>query len=411
VYKMIEEQFKNTLNSNAEYFYHYPECLTAQFMLPCFVASLLDLCKEKNVPQDEKYKYMRFVHELIFSYERHPFNQKALPALAASNFVSVLSVMNLKLLEKATTLNRCFNNFFGKNNALSNFNFKCIEYLKRDNFQRHYDPRLVDPKNLIANMYESHWYSYLYFFHSRMSECLSKLNWARSESDEDFYSYLCVGWNIFPLKRGSLLDHMCTLINSTITKISLEEGDIQNYVDLTTVPRNVRLAAEKVSHKQLVTLAIYLYFNNFDFKKVKIKQQVFPLEMDCQIYNALMSNKKWKLKLLMASSRSDVEDFSLISYKCAKNNICYEPAMDMLTSKGKLNMRSPGEITFCPIKHCRWCGQADVQTFRVCPLCKDDPEYPDLNFFCSEECENLCLAKQHTEEHAQYLMMLIGLVD
>jgi hypothetical protein len=409
VFKMIEEQFKNTLNPNAKYFYHYPECLTAQFMLPCFVASLLDLCKEKNVPQIRKYNYTRFVNELILSYERHPFNQRALPSLAASNFVSFIKVMNLKLSENTSILTNSLNIFIGKNNALINFYSKCIEYLKNNNLHRPFlEPRELDSLNPIRNV-SHHWDSYLLFFISRISVCLEKLNWVSLKpSDDEFCSHLGVGWNMIPLKSGSLLDHIQNLLISTIGKVSFEEGDITFFVNFSKIPRNVRLAAEKLSYQQLLTLCNYLYLKSYNFKKVKIKQQVFPLDTCSQVYDALLLNKKWNLKLLMASARNEVEDFSLVSFKCAKKNVCYKSAMGMLSSKGKLNMRSPGEITFCPIKHCRWCGQADVQTFRVCPLCKDDPEYPDLNFFCSEECENLCLKKQHNEEHDQYLMMLIN---
>lgn len=416
MYKMIEKQFENTQISETKYFYLYPECLTAQFLLPCFVASFLDLCKEKNVPQAEKDQYMRFVHELILSYERHPFNQLAVPGCAASNFIADLSMLNLKVLEKATALYRCFNRYFGNNYTLSNFHFKCVEYLKKDNFQLPHDPRLryheIDETFRIQ---ECHWYSYLNYFHCRVSKCLLKLNWMTVEPDVEFHSHLFIigPLVLFPFKKGTLHYHLQALINFRAKKFnfSLEEGDINFTVDITNIPTQIRMAADKLSMKQLLTLSIYLSLKNLDVKKDPFIHQVFPLDKSSQIFGAIMSNQKWQLKLLMVSARNEVEDFSLATYQFAKNNICYELALEMLTSIGQVKMKYPGEITFCPIKHCRWCGQADVKTFRVCPECKDYPEYPDLNFFCSEECEKQCLAKQHIEEHAQYLIMLIGLVD
>lgn len=401
---MIEGQFEKTQIPGAQSFFHYPECLTAQFLLPCFVASFLDFCNEKTASQVEKDQYMGFVHELILSYERYPFQQEALPVLTAGNFVNVLPFINEKLQEKTTSLYNCFIHLFENNHVLSNFQFKCVEYLKKDNFQHSHGPRSMD-LNIITN--ECHWYSYLYFFYCRIDNCLQKLNWVTVKQDEEFQFYLFTGMNMSPSKKGSLLDQLQTLINATVQKPSSEKIS----VDLSKIPKKIRIAAEKLTPKQLLSLSVFMYFKNYKFKNQEFHRKIFPLEKSGEIYEALISNKKWKLKLLMASARNDVEDFSLASYQCAKNNICYEPVMEILSSKGKVYFRSPGEITFCPIKHCRWCGLADVETFRVCPECRGYPEYPDLNFFCCEDCENKCLEKQHMEEHAQYLMMLIGLVD
>jgi len=71
-------------------------------------------------------------------------------------------------------------------------------------------------------------------------------------------------------------------------------------------------------------------------------------------------------------------------------------------------MSEPGEITFFPVKHCRWCGVL-AEKFRMCPECHSNPDYSDINFFCSEKCENEAMDKKHTEEHARFLMIRLEL--
>jgi len=71
-------------------------------------------------------------------------------------------------------------------------------------------------------------------------------------------------------------------------------------------------------------------------------------------------------------------------------------------------MSRPGEITF-PVMHCRWCGLVEAETFRKCPVCAETPDYPDINYFCSEECEKEALDKQHLEEHATFLVERVAI--
>jgi hypothetical protein len=47
----------------------YEELPFVQFILPCFVASFLDMHKDKSIPQSNVAWYLRFVHELIKSFE------------------------------------------------------------------------------------------------------------------------------------------------------------------------------------------------------------------------------------------------------------------------------------------------------------------------------------------------------
>jgi hypothetical protein len=55
--------------SNSKAVNIYPEIHFVQFILPCFVASFISLCKDTTVSAEGKKFYMRFVHELIHSFE------------------------------------------------------------------------------------------------------------------------------------------------------------------------------------------------------------------------------------------------------------------------------------------------------------------------------------------------------
>jgi hypothetical protein len=70
VFKMIEKQY-SSLMKGPPYHYH-PEILTVQYILPCFVASYLEM---ENTDESNKAKeeYLRFVHELVKSYEQHAY--------------------------------------------------------------------------------------------------------------------------------------------------------------------------------------------------------------------------------------------------------------------------------------------------------------------------------------------------
>jgi len=73
-------------------------------------------------------------------------------------------------------------------------------------------------------------------------------------------------------------------------------------------------------------------------------------------------------------------------------------------------MQEPGEVTFFPVKHCRWCGLVEAaDEFRVCNECAENPDYPDTSIFCSSKCETEAMKFVHLEEHARYLTIKCGL--
>jgi len=82
---------------------------------------------------------------------------------------------------------------------------------------------------------------------------------------------------------------------------------------------------------------------------------------------------------------------------------CYSPVLDRVVD-GKVKMDAPGQNTFCPIPHCRWCGLVkNPSEMLVCQFCTDKPKYPDTHFFCSSQCEDLAMKNQHGERHAEFI--------
>jgi len=59
-------------------------------------------------------------------------------------------------------------------------------------------------------------------------------------------------------------------------------------------------------------------------------------------------------------------------------------------------------------KQCRACGEKDAE-LRMCHICLEYNDYPDVNWFCGENCENRLLDESHNEEHCQYLVQKLGI--
>ena len=126
---------------------------------------------------------------------------------------------------------------------------------------------------------------------------------------------------------------------------------------------------------------------------------------------------RWKIKqlvapMLMTKCRKgdQLKDNSFVSLEVAKSNQCYKQVLRKISPDGtKVLMKEKGEITFVPVKHCRWCGLIKVEKFRLCSLCEKNPDYCDVNYFCSEKCELEALASKHREEHARYFVVKLGM--
>jgi hypothetical protein len=73
VFKMLKRQFETW--SGIEPMLWYPECATVQYLLPCFVATFLDMYKDPSANRTQTGKCLSLVHELLLSYEQEPYEQ------------------------------------------------------------------------------------------------------------------------------------------------------------------------------------------------------------------------------------------------------------------------------------------------------------------------------------------------
>ncbi|XP_059482436.1 uncharacterized protein LOC132200735 isoform X2 [Neocloeon triangulifer] len=146
----------------------------------------------------------------------------------------------------------------------------------------------------------------------------------------------------------------------------------ENYAPPNCYPENTKL--------------ILKYFVQKDLRKLKLEIASMCIDLDRQNWTwaALEVIKRPSEKLLFAPylSRLDKEEGKIRSWK---------------------------EDLLLPLKHCRFCGRVE-ENLVMCSFCEDDEEYPDVNWFCGERCENLAMKKcQHNEEHDQFIIEKISI--
>jgi len=406
---MIETQFK-TLKGPFTFF---PELQFAQYMLPCFVASFLDMEKDKTVSSEVKEKYLNFVHLLVSNYERYPFSQqltskKRKIPFAHTAFITssnkgdsiVMAGHTISILRKIVAVPK-FENAFNRG----------ILYL----FQ--YNPHFGIYKDISFEEL-CPWGLQLSMFYSRIHHVF-KDNYGINNCGYDIYEKMLLVNNFFELyslagetTENNSLDRLITFLIIERYKLKVRapvKFSLEEIHDSTLVKDSSTLQTLK-----LAGIAFFQNMTNVN-KMNQAKEDLkfyqgpyFPLNKIDKAVWARMSEDYWTLKQLVLPLRAtDPDEKSpLASLELAKSNLCYEFVLKALIPEGKVPMSRPGEITFFPVQHCRWCGQVEgVAEFRVCPECLENPEYPDANFFCSEKCEKESLDSQHTEEHVRFLLI------
>jgi len=410
VFKMIETQFK-TVN---EPFTFYIECQVVQTLLPCFVASFLDMDKDTSVSQESKEKYLNFIHELIKSYEEYPYEQK-LVSLREKLLFSGMPNNNLfpdKIEHYQKNLRACLTKNIGNNLALEEFFEKGLKYLTKISYE-------TGTKYRVVNL--EPWPFQLFMLLSRINCVLEKLAWLDDVEFKRFALLTCLHESVNTCKGNPLILHL------SLNKLKKTEFHQSRKLRLKGQPQLMKPvfmkvqdvvvdAAKELSVAQIHSIAFYEYFSQMqdgfcilDQVKAEVLTIHFALDFNDVVFWSFMSNDRWSLMQQLYKLCKRTDDCGLVPLKLAASNICYRLVLMTLTPEGKVKMSKPGEITFFPVKHCRWCGKLKVTEFRMCPECKENPEYPDINYFCSEKCETESLDKQHTEEHARFLMIKCGI--
>lgn len=421
VFKMIEKQF-SSLMRGPPYYYH-PEIIAVQYILPCFVASYLEM-ERTNESSQAKEEYLQFVHQLVKNYEQYNF---------------CLDLAKVKLKQEYYMQNEnfqlCFFSDIERNHknaseVLGNIAPFCRKFVVpglSHIFAVFQMPSVLCkcPKSMANKKSDDRWFYQKHMFFHRIHASLDKLG--KIPSAPVHYS----------AALGVVLSNMCVFLNDqyrlqilvTVFKFRMDWSAAiatgRTYCEHTIpVPpleiRSIYTEFDRLSDKQLFNLVYFVCYHEwFVEEKMKFEssifelyeRQCFPLDLYGKLFWCLLDQDWWQLKILASKGNLNKEgvDLSLIPLSLATKSKCCKDLIKAISATGKIHMKKPGAITFYPIKHCRWCGLVRSETFRLCSECKGNKDYPDRNYFCSEECEAECLQNQHTEEHVKFLLMQLDI--
>lgn len=394
-YSMFDEQYRTLIRGP---FKHYPESLYVQYILPCFIASYIDL-SETKVSLEAKEKYLLFVDSLVKSYEEVKFGQELSTPNPKEEYFHVVKrrMHEIRYFVQYTQ------------GQLKEELVKMVGDSFGDNFQNRLLLFLPDAESKKETI--SPWLLQQYMYLMRQWTAIEQCNRVKG-------IVFCVS----PLTRLFLdiaMNHtamdMLAAVNHRENVAGINAVVANMVMESLVHPIKVQVALMKnLSRQQVIGLVHYLCFKDIEKgncvvslgKFDNLQYPVFPLDEYGIVFWSLMKNDRLQLKIAASFDLRDKngKNASYIPLELASTEPWCKMLINSITPKGKIHLQRPGAVSFFPIKHCRWCGLVRCNAFRLCPECKSDPEYPDANFFCSEECEKLSLDQQHREEHANYLL-------
>jgi len=392
----------------------YSEWTFVQFVLPCFGASFLELQEDASVDVEKKKWFLYFIHRLLCSYQKNPRypNDKYKPHLVhREGFVFTAH----KPQQITSILSRAI---FGSNDQ---------NLITRDFFSKFLFPltHFCARKEAAATRESLHFF--FFRLEAVLRRCLSPEFFLEPGPD--------------PVKSATTL---CRMVAATAfrSRCYKDEPDFENLPTLLKVVFKNHLAVNKntwlhktktnkmqteaqtMSEKQLLQLIFYLCFKTPHFKET-LKKQAKSREMERELsldlvekaFWSYLEADAWRIKQIFSTWMSRIkskegDQLPEVPMKFATDlaPYCFSPALSDLAGNHRVKMEAPGEITFFPVRHCRWCGVVQAEQFRVCKLCVEHSDYPDTSVFCSPKCEEEALNGEHTEEHARYLKIRCGLI-
>jgi hypothetical protein len=405
VYKMIETQSRSVKGP----FHYVPECQMVQYLLPCYVAALIEMGKDSSVGEQAKLNYMRFLHEFIGCYEKHEFVQvqTSLGKLTPYMFVAEREVAD------DLDLDFCYAKLafeFGlENAAIVKQAFRQAFLYLRDAKEQMWLRKLETFRTTV-------WGGHLPMHFFRMRHSMINVGWIEVNIDNVCFLAAVVCYQIGDSSNSKNLFDLFKLLKYKREPDALSPFLMREYlVDINVA---MKRDVENLSLQQLT--AIIMYHGLYKFKLTahhkelfnKMQGPKFIFDNYSAAYWSILEGDLWRLKKQIApcmKTKNSLVDLSMATLKFAKKNRCYNATLKTLTQSGKVPMSKPGEMTLFPIQHCRWCGTVHAKVFRLCPECKDSPDYPDINYFCSENCEVTALDAQHREEHARDFMIRLNI--
>jgi hypothetical protein len=412
LFKMIEKQYKSFLKG-PPYHYH-PEILTVQYILPCFVASYLEL-ENTDESNQAKEEYLRFVHQLVKSYEQQEYCME----------LENLDLRHSYIFYNTKDSEQNFQNSSKAIQKMSPFCFKNVLKGMRQvcAFKKDLQPWKCDKCERGVETIDC-WFYQKHMISNRIYTSLDKLGKIPSASISYSAALGIIFNNMF---CGSRADQNFEEINLFLMHRIGEKFYKPHMCRALAEPSSYLPSLcryyEGLSDKQFFNLAIFVYIDIFfiarrtcEYQIIEpknLQKETFPLDMYAELFRCLVAQDWWKLKILVSKGNvsKDGEDLSLIPLSLArKSKSCRELVIKVIGPKsGRIKMKRFKGTMFFPIKHCRRCGLVVSKHLKLCKECDENRDYPDRNYFCSKKCETLCLKKRHTEEHAQFLMMQLNM--
>ncbi|XP_065344160.1 uncharacterized protein LOC135942135 [Cloeon dipterum] len=388
-----------------------------QYLLPCFVASFLDLCADISVDESTKEWYMRFVDELIASYENFGFSRSSDACIMLEVEQGLSFYMSFNY-DHSSMLVRHFR-------RISHALFAEIQSDTAIAMQKVFscfDQSISSPVgDQPAPIF---WQWLLLDFFTRVREALTSttpLALTTSLSYEEkkdeiidlirliFVDATC-SYDVFELDPDpvQLLRH--------VLLFSFEQINAQAAAELQVniLPAKFKLAIDEnalenemktLSERQILSIAFYLALKltkRAVFKEAsKTPKQLFG-EFDTAFHSYLAAGNMWALKEYARAFFGN-ESRVLIDFARSFAPTCYFLALKELSIDSLEAMSFPDDYWYFPIEHCRWCGRADSAELRVCSECEIDTKYPTVNLYCSEQCDVIARRKIHSDEHDHFL--------
>jgi hypothetical protein len=397
-------------------------------LLPCFVASYVDLTNDSKVTDKAKKFYFQFISLLINDYFKN-LNLLVDADVSISylkwKFDCVASELKMQLYgatDEPPTVTRQLQE-------------KCFDVLT-DCLGK------VDEK-ICGSLYQK-WMILLDDFSERMHRSLLQLTKLpvgftrpmveiqNQENHSNTMSTLCRMLAAGVFQKQGLSDNpefsdsrvlLCSIFSAYVKTNRLKILKLRSRASKcktwSAVLLTVKMESEKLSENQCLGLALFLCLSSNHLATAFNECINSPQKKSLRFlkYANLLGLLYYQIiceQISVAAEKIPVFfnlELSQVSLQFAKDTAptCYSPVLDRVVD-GKVKMDAPGQNTFCPVPHCRWCGLVkNPSEMLVCQFCTDKPKYPDTHLFCSSQCEDLAMKDQHGERHAEFIEYGLGL--
>jgi RNase P subunit RPR2 len=409
-----------------------PEWQFIQYILPCFVTQIGHLATNSKIKPSELHNFTRFVHNLIQSFEVN---------LKKTHIIEGNLKSNLKMTEKVVVPD------WFSNNQATNVSWQLQEVERELGMMVHGTHKKI--KKAGSADFPLGQICFLQLAETLRNGVLNRSRplmfkwWSETilhyvpKLRGAIFKEVMISTNPFPtnnlLQALAVLEELknisVTLNFNPVDELILECLDMADQklkimMELQPGPlrrkieRKRFVEIQRLTVQQLLGVALFGIVVSWQTKDSNLLEIFDPTKIfRSAIINSAIEKlvaSDWRgLRCLLTPLLSDSDgiDLSLVTMDFAKKSAsaCYlrvHEAIKMKDSKKKYFLSLSPVI---PIKFCRYCEKFEVE-LKKCRICVDNPDFPDIHWFCSDDCEDKVLVKMHLEEHDHDLMVKLGLV-